>query len=325
MSPGDKWTLWCLTVGCPWAVAKVGSPKEFMPHNLEGEIDHPYFRGTQRCMLYFWWHIFQKYSKMHVMFLWQVFQIFQKYAKMHVIFSSWHIFQKYSKIHVIYFKVHISELFKDATYFRHIHRCMLYYIWHICQKYSQMHVMLFMAHMSEIFKDACDNVYGAYFRNIQWCMLFSMAHMSEIFKNACYIIDGAYFKHIQRCMYYYPWHIIFGTNRRDLITFKYDIWYYQELIEPFPSKGDYHQQVMRVYRIVIIHVLFPHDTVSRSELNQLQKDGPIWTFAQHRFPADFGFLPGFCAPKLGICEIGAHLKVPLPLAGIRVIVAVKSY
>jgi hypothetical protein len=159
-------------------------------------------------------------------------------------------------------------------------------------------------------------------------MLFSMAHMSEIFKNACYIIDGAYFRHIQRsqrCMYFYPWHIIFGTNRRDLISFKYDIWYYQKLIEPFPSKADCHQQVMRVYRIVIIHVLFPHDAVSRSELNQFQKDGPIWTFAQHRFPADFGFLPGFCAPKLGICEIGARLKVPLPLAGIRVIVAAKSY
>lgn len=70
-------------------------------------------------------------------------------------------------IHVIYFKAHISELFKDATYFRQIHRCMFYFFWHICQKYSKMHVLLFMAHMAEIFKDACDIVYGAYFRNIQ--------------------------------------------------------------------------------------------------------------------------------------------------------------
>lgn len=182
--------------------------------------------------------------------------------------------------------------------------------------------------MSKIFKDACYVIYGTYVRNIQRCMWYCLWRIFQKYSMMHVVFNGTYVRHIQRsqrCMYFYPWHIIFGTNRRDLISFKYDIWYYQKLIEPFPSKADYHQQVMRVYRIVIIHVLFPHDAVSRSELNQFQKDGPIWTFAQHRFPADFGFLPGFCAPKLGICEIGARLKVPLPLAGIRVIVAAKSY
>lgn len=172
--------------------------------------------------------------------------------------------------------------------------------------------------MSKIFKDACSVIYGTYGRNIQRCMWYCLWRIFQKYSMMHVVFTGTYVRNIQKCMLYYWWRIFqayskmhvllsmahfFGTNRRDLITFKYDIWYYQELIEPFPSKGDYHQQVMRVYRIVIIHVPFPHDTVSRSELNQFEKDGPIWTFAQHRFPADFGFLPASALQSLGFAKL----------------------
>ena len=95
--------------------------------------------------------------------------------------------------------------------------------------------------------------------------------------NACCTTSGEIghpcFKNIQRC----------GLCDKQKGFKNFSVGYYQELI------GDCHQQVMRVSKAFIYTCSLPR-MLHRSKLNH----GPYLSIFQHNFPAEFGFLPGFC-------------------------------